>query len=101
MKATGGEMRKVVAVEYVTVDGVIADPGGLGEIEHGGWSSPYFNDKLAKYQSDQLVASDAPLLERETFEAGPVRLARAAAPRRKAKQRLADKRNRTRRAAMT
>jgi dihydrofolate reductase len=63
-----GEMRKVVAVEYVTVDGVMADPGGVGEIEHGGWSSPYFDDELANYQSDQLFASDALLLGRVTFE---------------------------------
>jgi dihydrofolate reductase len=61
-------MRKVVAAEYVTLDGVITDPGGVGEIEHGGWSNAYFNDKLAKYQSDQLFASDALLLGRVTFE---------------------------------
>jgi hypothetical protein len=41
------EMRKVVAAEYVTVDGVITDPGGVGEIEQGGWSNRYFNDELA------------------------------------------------------
>jgi dihydrofolate reductase len=61
-------MRKVVAAEYVTVDGVMTDPGGVGEIEHGGWSNPYFNDELANYQSDQLIASDALLLGRVTFE---------------------------------
>jgi dihydrofolate reductase len=61
-------MRKVVAAEYVTVDGVMTDPGGVGEIEHGGWSNAYFDDELAKYQSDQLFASDALLLGRVTFE---------------------------------
>jgi dihydrofolate reductase len=61
-------MRKVVAAEYVTVDGVMTDPGGVGEIELGGWSNPYFNDELATYQSDQLFASDALLLGRVTFE---------------------------------
>src|SRR5262245_66243191 len=61
-------MRKVVAAEYMTVDGVMTDPGGVGEIEHGGWSNPYFNDELAEYQSDQLFASDALLLGRITFE---------------------------------
>jgi dihydrofolate reductase len=61
-------MRKIVAAEYVTVDGVMTDPGGVGEIEHGGWSNQYFNDELAKYQSDQLFASDALLLGRVTFE---------------------------------
>jgi dihydrofolate reductase len=61
-------MKKVVAAEYVTVEGVMADPGGVGEIEHGGWSNEYFNDELAKQQSDQLFASDALLLGRVTFE---------------------------------
>jgi dihydrofolate reductase len=61
-------MRKVIAAEYMTVDGVMTDPGGAGEIEHGGWSNPYFNDELANYQSDQLLASDALLLGRVTFE---------------------------------
>jgi dihydrofolate reductase len=61
-------MRRVVAAEYVTVDGVMQDPGGVGEIEEGGWSNPYFDDDLAKYQSDQLFASDALLLGRVTYE---------------------------------
>jgi dihydrofolate reductase len=61
-------MRKVVAAEYLTVDGVMTDPGGVGEIERGGWSTAYFNDELAEYQSEQLFASDALLLGRVTFE---------------------------------
>jgi len=62
-------MGKIVAAEYVTVDGVMQDPGGVGEIELGGWSNPYWNDELAKLQSDLLFASDALLLGRVTYEA--------------------------------
>jgi dihydrofolate reductase len=61
-------MGRVVAAEYVTVDGVMTDPGGVGEIEHGGWTNAYFDDELAKYQSEQLFASDSLLLGRVTFE---------------------------------
>jgi dihydrofolate reductase len=61
-------MGRVVAAEYVTVDGVMTDPGGIGEIERGGWSNPYFDDELATHQSEQLFASDALLLGRATFE---------------------------------
>src|SRR5262245_6129299 len=61
-------MRRVVAAEYVSVDGVMQDPGGVGEIEHGGWTSAYFNDELGKFQADQLFASDALLLGRLTYE---------------------------------
>jgi hypothetical protein len=52
-------MRKVVAAEYATLDGVMTDPGGVGEIEHCGWSNAYFNDELAEFQSEQRFASDA------------------------------------------
>jgi dihydrofolate reductase len=61
-------MGRVVAAEYVTLDGVMTDPGGVGEIEQGGWSNQYFDDELAKVQSEQLFASDALLLGRVTFE---------------------------------
>jgi len=61
-------MGRVVAAEYVTVDGVMTDPGGVGEIDRGGWSNPYFDDELAKDQSEQLFASDGLLLGRVTFE---------------------------------
>ena len=44
-------------------------PDGGGEIEHGGWSTPYFDDQLAEHQRDQLFRCDALLLGRQTFEA--------------------------------
>src|SRR5262245_31706374 len=40
-KRTFVSMRSVVAAEYVSIDGVMQDPGGVGEIEHGGWSNRY------------------------------------------------------------
>ncbi|HEV8274076.1 MAG TPA: dihydrofolate reductase family protein [Streptosporangiaceae bacterium] len=61
-------MGKIVAAEYVSVDGVMQDPGGVGEIEAGGWTNPYWNDELAKLQTDLLFASDALLLGRVTYE---------------------------------
>ena len=60
-------MRRVVAAEHLTVDGVMQDPGGVGAIERGGWSSPYERDEVADYQSDQLFGSDALLLGGKTF----------------------------------
>ena len=61
-------MRKVVAVEYLSLDGVMEDPGPSGEFKHRGWTVPYWNDELASYQSDLLFASDALLLGRVTYE---------------------------------
>ncbi len=61
-------MGKIVAAEYLSVDGVMQDPGGVGEIEYGGWSNAHWNDELAKLQTDLLFASDALLLGRVTYE---------------------------------
>ena len=59
---------RVVAAEYVSIDGrmQMEDPEREAE-EPGGWTAPYWNDELAKLQHEQLFASDALLLGRETF----------------------------------
>jgi dihydrofolate reductase len=61
-------MRRVVAAEYLSLDGVTEDPGPAGEYEHRGWTVPYWNDDISKWQTDQLFASDALLLGRVTWE---------------------------------
>jgi dihydrofolate reductase len=52
-------MSRVVAVEYLSLDGVMEEPG---------WSGPYFNDEVAQFQYDNLFGSDALLLGRVTYE---------------------------------
>ncbi|MET0493364.1 MAG: dihydrofolate reductase family protein [Actinoplanes sp.] len=52
-------MGKIVAVEYVTLDGVFEEPG---------WSGPYFNDELGAWQAANLEEADALLLGRKTYE---------------------------------
>ena len=52
-------MRKVIAAEYLTLDGVMENPA---------WTSPYFNDELGQAQHELLFASDALLLGRITYE---------------------------------
>jgi len=61
-------MRRIVAVEYLSLDGVMEDPGPAGEYEHRGWTVPYWNDEISKWQHDHLFASDALLLGRVTYE---------------------------------
>lgn len=53
-------MRKIVVTEYVTLDGVMEEPGA--------WSFPFFNDEAAKFKYDELFASDALLLGRVTYQ---------------------------------
>ena len=61
-------MGKIVAAEYVTLDGVMEDPGSIGEFEHRNWSAPYWSDELGEHQSEPFFASDALLLGRVTYE---------------------------------
>jgi dihydrofolate reductase len=61
-------MRRVVAAEYLTLDGVTEDPGPAGDFKYRSWTSPYWNDELSDYQSELLFGSDALLLGRVTYE---------------------------------
>jgi hypothetical protein len=62
-------MRKIVVVDYLTLDGVMEDPDLSGEFGYRGWTAPYWSDELATDQFDQLFAGDAPLRGRVTHEA--------------------------------
>jgi dihydrofolate reductase len=62
-------MGNVVVTEFITLDGVIQDPGGSGEMERGGWSFEYNRGEEGdKFKLDELNASDAQLLGRITYE---------------------------------
>ncbi|MEP7188862.1 MAG: dihydrofolate reductase family protein [Roseiflexaceae bacterium] len=52
-------MRRVVVTEFVSLDGVIENPA---------WTAPYWNDEIAKFKADEMLASDALLLGRVTYE---------------------------------
>jgi dihydrofolate reductase len=62
-------MGRVVAAEYVSVDGrmEMEDPQGKEE-QVGGWTAPYWNEELQAQQYEQLFASDALLLGRVTYQ---------------------------------
>lgn len=61
--------RRVVVSEFVTLDGVIEDPGGVEKSPHGGWSLQYFSPEAGKVKFEELMAADALLLGRKTYEA--------------------------------
>ncbi len=61
-------MRKIVVSEFVTLDGVMEDPGGAEKFVHGGWSMAYWHDEIGKVKFDELFASDALLLGRVTYQ---------------------------------
>jgi dihydrofolate reductase len=61
-------MRRLVVSEFLTLDGVMEDPGGAEDFEYGGWSLQYFSDEYLKFKYDELFASGALLLGRNTYE---------------------------------
>lgn len=61
-------MRKLVVSEFVSLDGVMEDPGGSEKTEHAGWTAPYWDDQLGAFKQEELSASDALLLGRVTYE---------------------------------
>lgn len=52
-------MRKLVVTEFLSLDGVMENPG---------WTFPYWNDETAKFKGDEGEAADALLLGRVTYD---------------------------------
>jgi dihydrofolate reductase len=61
-------MRKLFVTEFVSLDGVMEDPGGAEGYEHGGWSFQFTTPESMKFKLDELMATDAMLLGRVTYE---------------------------------
>jgi dihydrofolate reductase len=61
-------MGKLVVSEFISVDGVIEDPGGSEGTAHGGWSFRHPAPDSEHYKFDELKAADAMLLGRVTYE---------------------------------
>jgi dihydrofolate reductase len=62
-------MGRIVATEFVSLDGVMEDPGGAENFEHGGWT--FEIDRGAdgdKFKLDELVEAETQLLGRKTYE---------------------------------
>jgi dihydrofolate reductase len=61
---------RIVVTEFISVDGVIEDPGGAEDFEHGGWSFDYNRgDDGDKFKMDELMDAKVQLLGRVTYEA--------------------------------
>jgi dihydrofolate reductase len=63
------EMGRIVVTEFVSLDGVMEDPGGAEDFEHGGWSFEFSRGEEGdKFKLDEAFESDALLLGRVTYE---------------------------------
>ncbi len=66
-------MRKVIALEFITLDGVIQAGGGpeedtSGGFAYGGWAAPYADDVAGTFINRQMNLPFDLLLGRKTFE---------------------------------
>jgi len=62
-------MGKVVVSEFMTVDGVMEDPGGAEQFDRGGWAFKFERGPEGdKFKLDEVMAAEALLLGRETYE---------------------------------
>jgi dihydrofolate reductase len=62
-------MAKIVVSEFISVDGVVEDPGGSEGWDRGGWAFKYERGPEGdKFKLDEVMAADALLLGRVTYE---------------------------------
>jgi len=62
-------MGRIVVTEFVSLDGVMEDPGGSEDFEHGGWSFEFNRGEEGdKFKVDETLESEALLLGRATYE---------------------------------
>ena len=62
-------MGRIVVTEFVSLDGVVEDPGGAEDFKHGGWSFQIERGEEGdKFKLDEALAADALLLGRVTYE---------------------------------
>lgn len=66
-------MRKIIVLEFITMDGVMQAPGGpeedaSGVFKYGGWSAPYNDDFFGKEMEKQMAGEYDLLLGRKTYD---------------------------------
>ena len=61
-------MRKIVVSEFVSLDGVMEDPGGAEGFKHGGWTFQFGSAEQEQWKAEELFRADALLLGRRTYQ---------------------------------
>ena len=62
-------MGRIVVTEFVSLDGVVEDPGGAEDFKYGGWSFEFNRGEEGdKFKLDETMSADALLLGRKTYE---------------------------------
>lgn len=62
-------MARIVVTEFVSLDGVMEDPGGSEDFKYGGWSFEFSRGEEGdKFKLDEAFEAEALLLGRVTYE---------------------------------
>ncbi len=62
-------MGRIVVTEFVSLDGVMEDPGGAEGNKHGAWTFKFSRgDEGDKFKLDEVLNAEAQLLGRVTYE---------------------------------
>jgi dihydrofolate reductase len=62
-------MGRIVVTEFISLDGVIEDPGGAEGFRHGGWTFAFnTGDEGNKFKLDETLGAEALLLGRVTYD---------------------------------
>ena len=62
-------MGRIVVTEFVSLDGVVEDPGGSEDFKYGGWSFEFNRGEGGdKFKLDEALEAEALLLGRVTYE---------------------------------
>jgi dihydrofolate reductase len=62
-------MARVVVSQFITLDGVVEDPGGSENADRGGWAFKFDRGPEGdKFKLDEVMAAEALLLGRVTYE---------------------------------
>jgi dihydrofolate reductase len=62
-------MGKIIVSQFITLDGVVEDPGGAESFERGGWAFRYERGEAGdRFKLDEVMSAEALLLGRRTYE---------------------------------
>jgi dihydrofolate reductase len=62
-------MGNLIVSQFITIDGVVEDPGGAEDFERGGWAFEFSRgDDGDQFKLDEVMGADALLLGRVTYE---------------------------------
>src|SRR5581483_7585221 len=65
----GGEMATIIVTEFLSLDGVMEDPGGSESFDRGGWAFEFERGEEGDaFKLEETMGSDVLLLGRVTYE---------------------------------